>query len=171
MKQKIMAWLVVGMLAMAPCSLAEGPIPDQFPPQRVTLEAFTFSIDYDWILEELTPGDIENGVLLKASDVDGSQSLTVFAGGEGDFDAISEQTARDEYAGIVKREKSQVYNDVEIAFTTSGEHASANAYMSLDHTIYTLLLHNTAQGQQGEESRTPLETLQGFLLSLMPQEQ
>lgn len=160
----VLSWLLVIMACAGVCAAAEEEVPATFPPQQVELEAFTFFIGYDWIVKELTDGDAENGVLLQADRVDGLYSLMVFAGGEGDVDSIRELTARNEYAGIAKRERPQIYNNIEIIFTSSEETGSATAYISENGVIYSFLLRGMRQ--EDEAAEEGLEILQGFLLSL-----
>ena len=166
MKPKILCWLLIVLCPFAYAG-AEMEIPDTFPPQMIELEAFTFSIDFDWRVKELTPDDVANSVLFYADSVNGLQNLMVFAGAEGDYDTLYEQTAKNEYAGIAKREETQVYNSIEILFTSSEETDSATAYISHDGNTYSFLLRNTQQEGKASEAPKPLETLQGFLHSLM----
>lgn len=163
MKHKLLSLLLVALCVTA-VAVAEEPTPSSFPQQQIDLEAFTLSLDYDWIPKELTQEDADNGLLLQAERADGSQTLMVFQGDEASFDDILEMTARNEYAGLEKREAQQTYNDIQFAFTTSEENQSSAAYISLDGTLYSFLLME--KGESSASEQTPLETLQSCLITL-----
>ncbi len=167
MKLRVLSLLLLIALYAVSYSTAEELTPSSFSPQQLELEAFTLSVDYDWVFKELTQEDTDNGLLLQADRADGSQNLLVFKGGEGDFGSILEMTALNEYSGIAKREDSQTYNSLQFAFTTSEENRCAAAYISLEGTIYSFQLTSKPKEEHTAE-KNPLETLQGILLSLMP---
>lgn len=165
MKQRLLALLLLVALCMGAVAAAAEQIPDSFPPQQIECNAFTLSIDYDWVLKELTEDDASNGLLMQADRADGSQTLMIFKGGEGELDDILEMTARNEYAGLEKREGQQTYNNIQIVFTTSEENKSASAYISIGGTIYSFLL--TEKAKDATMEKTTLETLQNCLISLI----
>lgn len=170
MKMRIIAVLTLIALGIFPCAVAEQQVPDSFPPQRIEMEAFTFNLDYYWMTKELTLQDAENGLLFQADSADGTQSLMVFANGEGDYDTIYELTARDEYSKVATRQGAQTYNSIEIVFTASDEQHSANAYISLNGNAYAFVLRNVGEDESAEEQSAPVEKLQSILLSLTAKE-
>ncbi|MEG0050005.1 MAG: hypothetical protein RR653_13200 [Clostridia bacterium] len=166
MKNKLMAWLLMGILCFTSVAMAQSEAPATFSPQSIELEPFTFAIDYRWAVKEPSKDDAANGVLFQADSADGLQSLMVFTSGKGSYDDIYELLARTEYAGEGKREELQMYNNIEVNFLTNEETMSASAYFELDGVIYHFLLRNTQEKYEAK----PMETLQGVMLSLMAKE-
>lgn len=54
MKLRVLSLLLLIALYAVSYSTAEELTPSSFPPQQLELEAFTLSVDYDWVFKELT---------------------------------------------------------------------------------------------------------------------